>query len=426
MATDNPGKISSLLNQDGSCTTCGKSAFGCCVTCFLCLQKFHAVGCSVDSNICTQTFLNAYTPLSDKTGVNETRPGNFKFICNICITDFEIKRAKSSSDKLNCLETRVGRIDESLDALKKDIKTLLLHTKDEGGFDSHSTSHQPSAWGVIQTPPTIDYVTPSNSSESEFLPKVADVPKSILIIDNNGDSKRSTIDTVEKVVIDCNIRIKNSYDNKKGDTVVICDSDEQRDLLQEKIKEALPTVSAKTLDNRLNKTIAVVGFSSTYTESNLLDTILKQNEFVNDFINFKSQGLSEKHIKLLHVKPLKNNPQLFQGVFKISTLLRDLLKKFNDKLLVGIRNVTIFDRIFVKRCFGCQKYGHIHANCPTPNVIKCANCGASHETRSCKAANEQHKCVNCLMHGTSNSNHAASSTNCPVFQTELNRLKDLN
>ena len=88
--------------------------------------------------------------------------------------------------------------------------------------------------------------------------------------------------------------------------------------------------------------------------------------------------------------------------------------------------MTIFDRHFVKRCFGCQKYGHIHANCPTPDVIKCAKCGEGHKTSTCEATNEQLKCVNCLLHGTSDCNHAASSTKCPVFQSELNRIKDLN
>ena len=430
MGSKSAGNIRSILKPDGSCTTCGKSATGCSVTCFMCLVKFHAVGCSVDANICTQTFLNSYTPLSDKSGVNNFRPGNFKFICDFCLTAFENEQAKTSTDKFNCLEDRVGKIDESVNAMKDDLKKLLLHSAGQGIVSDTASSVTPrnsSRWGNNLGRSNGNNVPPiSPSPEAKLSPHVDENPKSILVIDNNGEEKENTIDALEKVVLDSNIGIKNSYDNKKGNTVVICNSDEQRDLLHTKLKEALPDISAKPLSNNLSKTIAVVGFSPTYNESNLLGTILKQNEFINSFINLKGKGVPENHLKLLHVKPLKNNPQLNQGVFKVSSAFRALLEKFHDKLLVGIRNVTVYERIFVKRCFGCQKYGHIHGKCPTPQVIKCANCGEDHETRSCNAAAHQAKCVNCHRHGTSDCNHSASSTNCPVYQAELNRLKDLN
>ena len=125
---------------------------------------------------------------------------------------------------------------------------------------------------------------------------------------DNADFKKVAQDVVEKCVVDCNIGVKHSYDNKQGNTIVVCSSDEQRDMLETKIQEALPDLSVKPLKTFLNTTIAVVGFSPSYDSSNILNVILKQNGFVKDFINLKGNGINDNHIKLLNVKPLKNNP----------------------------------------------------------------------------------------------------------------------
>ena len=246
--------------------------------------------------------------------------------------------------------------------------------------------------------------------------------KSILVIENvDAEQKKAALNMVEKVVVDCNIGVKNSYDNKKGNTVVVCHSDEQRNLLEAKIQEALPDIGVKSLNNFLNNTIAVVGFNPTYDDSNILDVILKQNDFVMNFIKLKGNGKEENHIKLLNVNPLNNKPHLSQAVFKVSPALRSLLKRKNDKLLVGIRSVSVYERFHVKRCFGCQKYGHLQSHCPTPDVKVCANCAGNHETKACTSSVV--KCVNCHENGT-NDNHKASSPSCPVFRIERTRVKN--
>ena len=80
--------------------------------------------------------------------------------------------------------------------------------------------------------------------------------------------------------------------------------------------------------------------------------------------------------------------------------------------------------LFVKRCFGCQHFGHFHAQCPTKDIFCCANCAGEHETHKCEAASTEHKCVNCLRAGkTQGINHFASSLKCPIFESELMKLK---
>ena len=199
----------------------------------------------------------------------------------------------------------------------------------------------------------------------------------------------------------------------------------QRNMLESEIKAHLPNVAAKPV-NSLNRTIAVVGFSTKYDKNNIVSTILKQNDFVNDFIKFKANGITDSHIELVNVTPLKNNSLLHQAVLRISSDLRSCLKNRSDKLLVGIRSVVIYDRVFVKRCFGCQKYGHVRANCPTPQVVCCSKCGGNHESSSCTVTPNEFHCVNCKSAGHPQYCHAASSTSCPIFKAERDKLLPLN
>ena len=50
-----------------------------------------------------------------------SRPGNFHFVCDACLTNFEIKRASSQSDKVDSLTTKVCNLENGLN----EIKTLL-------------------------------------------------------------------------------------------------------------------------------------------------------------------------------------------------------------------------------------------------------------------------------------------------------------
>ena len=421
------GSLQSLLNADGVCVTCEKSAFGASVTCFMCLKKFHAVGCSVSSNICTQTFLNSFTPLCGKTGVNGQKPGNFKFVCDICMTQFEQKQARNTSDEFTCLKNQVNKLDKSM----ADIKQLLINqNKNAGNNSSQSPSIPPAGstcWGDNSAGGNPGMTHAVTFAEIDMDKSSTSENKSILVIENKDDAdlKKAALGVVEKCVIDSNIGVKHSYDNKQGNTIVVCSSDEQRDMLETKIQEALPDLSVKPLNTFLNTTIAVVGFSPSYDSSNILNVILKQNGFVRDFISLKGNGIHDNHIKLLNVKPLKNNPNLSQAVFKVSASLRNALKTRNDKLLVGIRSVMVYERFYVKRCFGCQKYGHISSKCPTPELKVCAKCAGNHETTKCEN-NSEIKCVNCQRHGTGDTNHEASSSACPVFCSELDRVRNLN
>ena len=226
---------------------------------------------------------------------------------------------------------------------------------------------------------------------------------------------------LKTIIVDQAIGVKNSYENKKGDTVIVCNSKEQRNMLQAQIHQKSLAVKVKPLDERLNKTIAVAGFNPAYNKS-VITTIRKQNPFFDNFLTFKGNTIDD-HIKLVEVKPLNNNEKLSQAVFNVSFELRKLLAKNNDKVLFGMKSVKVYDRIFVKRCYVCQDFGHMQSSCHSPDNPICGNCGNNHRTSDCTSSVK--KCVNCCKKNLKH-DHAASSVDCPLFKAEKACLQALN
>ena len=71
----------------------------------------------------------------------------------------------------------------------------------------------------------------------------------------------------------------------------------------------------------------------------------------------------------------------------------------------------------VRRCYQCQKYGHITTRCKSD--FRCVNCGKKH--RSDLDCDVTPYCINC------EGNHMASDTSCPFykFYKEVNKVKTL-
>ena len=116
------------VSSNGNCNKCLKKVNNNDVSCFICKEKFHAVECLMDIDICTQSFLNQFKPHVDKvTPKYAARPGNFMFMCDPCMTEFEIKMASKEQGKVDDLEKKVDKLENGL----SEIKELLLMNRDQ-------------------------------------------------------------------------------------------------------------------------------------------------------------------------------------------------------------------------------------------------------------------------------------------------------
>jgi len=60
------------------------------------------------------------------------------------------------------------------------------------------------------------------------------------------------------------------------------------------------------------------------------------------------------------------------------------------------------------RCFRCQGYNHLQANCR--RAFRCARCGEQHPTRDCEVKDrKEFRCANCK------GPHSSASPTCPAF-----------
>ena len=432
------------LGDDGTCGSCKKTVGNLFITCFLCKSKFHAANCAVPTSICTSSFHQLYAPLSEKSGVNVSRPGTFLFGCDDCMTNFELNQVQTDNDKIQKLQTQVNNLESGVESIISMLskKSDTSDTNDKLLMSSNQmnavgvTTNSNSAWSKsepvnITTCNSTEYPLLDSIGESSDSHKMQKNKKaSILVIDKseNACMEKENMNKIEELVTLHKIDIRNSYKNKVGKTVIICKTDEQRDDLKSKIESKIPSLPMKSVGN-LNRTIVVAGFNKHHDENIILNSLLEHNSYISDFIELKSPGVYQSkidnHISVVAVKPLKRDPDLSQVILRVSSELRDLILKNGDKLRVGMRRCQVYNRFFVKRCYGCQHYGHFHAQCPTPNIVCCSTCAGDHETKDCSASQSEKKCVNCMREGkTERIDHCASSMHCPVFTKATDKLKN--
>ena len=89
--------------------------------------------------------------------------------------------------------------------------------------------------------------------------------------------------------------------------------------------------------------------------------------------------------------------------------------------LLGQHPVQSMTDFFVKRCNNCQNFHHFHKECKKDPV--CARCGQRHDTRRCTKDDGHYKCINCSVSGFEDTDHMASSFNCPAYIAEQDKLK---
>jgi hypothetical protein len=228
---------------------------------------------------------------------------------------------------------------------------------------------------------------------------------------------------IEKAIVDNQIALQETYTNKSGDLVLVCESTEKRDELKSLVQTAKQDITM-TSPKVKHQSITIVGMEREYSVEDIKKMIPQQNVLIKKFAEANS---FDEHFKIHSVKPLRNNPERFQAFVSVSETLREGFKKSNDKLIIGVSSCKVYDRTQTKRCNNCQKFGHFVANCPTPNQTSCGKCSADHSTNDCLSA--QRGCVNCKRNNLEHNSHSAFYHKCPSlikFQEESESSVRLN
>ena len=150
---------------------------------------------------------------------------------------------------------------------------------------------------------------------------------SVLVVKKGGnaDEYKKHIDTVQKAIMDNNIAMQHTYKNKEDEIVIVCDSKESRDNLKNILQNTDNNIATKA-PKGIRPTVSIVGLPMEYPKEEVLDMVIKQNDFIkqfslannigeqNDFIKqFSLANNIGEHFKVLVVRPTKNDPSKFQA-----------------------------------------------------------------------------------------------------------------
>ena len=384
------------MDDQGNCPTCcNLSSPSEHVICFLCKKLFHAIcnKANLDEKFATKTMVNSFLLPSTK--------GNFKFFCDICVTSLEVSAADSNNQRINLLETKMSSINGQL----KEMMTLM----------KSSVENETVAPPVVNKKKIKQASTTRDSIWNDPV-RLATVkapsPSAALVIPRNPDQQTQSENknAIEKAILENHIPLKQTFTNHAGELVLVCESPEKRDELKtlvQSVKEDIKMNAPKVKKS----SITIVGLTREYDEDEIKQLIL-QNSLIKKFA--ESNNISD-HLQVHSIKPLKNNQERFQVFATVSQVLREGIKKSNDKLVMGINSCKVYDRKQVRRCFNCQKFDHFAANCPTPRTASCGKCSGDHNTRDCTS--DIRGCVNCKRDNLEHTTHNAFYYKCPCLQT---------
>ena len=394
--------------KNGKCQNCDSQQVEEFLCCLFCKVKVHMNGCFDDSDddILSNSDAKSFYKAINKIGKFAHRPGNFRFVCDPCLTNFESKQTCTTNDSVQILDKRVTDLSEDITTIKEMLKTITTSADKADNpqvYTSVADSYHPGTNGNINVWQDKDRV------------------KSLLVVNKEVDLQNMDI---QKSVTDKGLQVSGQYVNKKGENVFVLPSQSAREKLKNELVASGISCDKLAEPKQRYPAISVVGIPNNFdkdSKSDLLDTILKQNPMIADLVNANNSVF-----EILIIKPIRKNENIKQAIVRVGDNIRYAIKNSGDKLFCGMSCCKVYDQLYIKRCNKCQDFGHYAKECS--GVAFCGICGSEHhETTSCTHKENPREdilcCVNCKKAGVENVKHLASSVSCPTYLARQEKMK---
>ena len=245
------------------------------VSCLMCKKKFHVVcpEAKGDGKWATKSLMTNYKATSTKK--------NFAFLCNCCLTAFEKNQADYDGQRMRKMERNLDVINKELLEIKKLVSSNITLQIPPNGDDKTDPPINPQ---LVVKAKEVEPMT-NIWYDTERLASVRAKPaESVLVVNKALDPgvDKTNTNLVENMVIESRIPVKRSFTNKNGNLVVVCDSEESRNELKEKVSASNNDIEMRTpKENR--PVISIVGLSKNYEKEEVVDLLQKQNYFLSQF-----------------------------------------------------------------------------------------------------------------------------------------------
>ena len=394
----------------GKCQTCKLDNFPPTniVKCFVCKHSFHALGCDQSaSKLVNKSLLTSFHRLSTRK--------NFLFSCDSCLTKSEMLKADKEQASYQLLHNRINQLESIIMTELKVIKSQLPKPSEVTTTSispASSDTSVPTNISSVEHPPT------STHGWSDQAKIAACKSKSTFIIKPSSGEPGVDMSKLNDIAIEHSIAIDKTSVNDKGHAIVVVDGEASSKAFMPVVSNAVSGASVVQLPSKLPTVVfvAIDKSLSSIEPDRIQETLCKCNPTLNSLVNDKS-------FKILKVKPLKNKPDVFQFVARVSNDIRSHLKNLDDKVFFGVNRLVIYDHFFVRRCNKCQEFGHFESRCKS-TVQTCGVCAMTgHSANSCshKETSSSHRCFNCVKNKFDH-NHLSSSPTCQSFVNEQTKL----
>ena len=374
------------LKTDGSCQSCNDEVQDNeIIKCFRCKLNFHAL-CKGSNAICNKSLLVLYQQKSTKK--------NFVWFCDICLTEMEINETESMSSharKFDDLENKIGLLSAQLSSISDTLS-------------ANQQAHQVSESTATFQPALVNSNPWQNTSKVTIMKNSLGPPD---------------LGQLEQRIVNEQIQVSNSKRNNNGDIVITCPTSTAANKIKELATELLPQHTVKDPSVKYSW-VNVVGFEINHSPDSAYELLVKNN-IIFESLKGLTHSEAKDFLEVKAVKPCAKNQNVYRALIKVSTALRQLIKRRDDKLRIGLYSCRVYDQTpQVKRCNKCQRFGHWVAGCSVSNGVACAKCGSdNHESRNCPNSSIP-KCINCTRAGIVENHpaHTADSPSCPCFNTQ--------
>ena len=379
------------------------------IQCWFCGDYFHAINC--DDNLCVAAatvFKNHIKAAVSKSGVYERRFGRFLFSCDYCMTLEEEKRCASSVDRIDLLDKKMNDMNNTFISELSSLKNLI--TRSSSTVSTHVTPSE----SETSANPWNDQQRTDNLKHTMSISK-----------DSNGNAV--DMKQMEKICVDNGISVHRTFSLQKSEsTGIVLNSKSDAELLKQKLCNDMPLHKVEQVAAKM-PVITVVGLQREYTKEDVISMVKKQNPGINSLFEAITTSPQDQTMSVLAIKPLKNNPEIFKAIIRVSNVIRSVISKQGDRLFIGFQSsCKVYDHFFVLRCFKCQEYNHHSKDCKGSAV--CGFCSGNHETRNCTEKSYAHRacCTNCTKSGKTRdvASHEAGSLDCPIFQQNQSKIKN--
>ena len=300
-----------VLQSNGVCKVCEKSAGDKSFPCFVCEKIWHVYECT-GPDLITKTCLGLLKPWK----ASGTYP-SVCFICPPCLDAKNLHHNIVASNRMTVLE-------ESVTDMKQDILAIKDH--------------------VLTERPRIDNVN------FPPLPQPSKPTDSVLVVKKPADKPSVDRQMIKAAVMDSRVAVSSTYVNKRGETVMILDNEASKERLAANLREIVGNAEIVLPVARM-PTIRVTGMDENFTPQAVFDHVKQQN-------SERGINIDNNNFKVLFVRPHSKDPLKFQATVRVSNEIRSAIDLANNKLFVGLNHCRIYDHFHVKRCNLCQGYNH--------------------------------------------------------------------